>query len=288
MKKRNKIIILIVALLGITGVVYARYFSSKVWDFYLSTKGFYFSSDQLNKTNINNLWDGSVVNFNIKNSINSEIISDYDINYTVTCSIVGNENYNCEMFGKGTNTYSSTLISNFKCINPVTKIEEQQYADKASCENAAFNWEEQEVKDELYFEVKSESTPIDNVIVEVKAISNAPYNKTITGYFTLNKANGENELITSYNNYSNYDQLVISNPTSSPICIKVKWDASKLLVEDKTFDIYLANIDGYIEEFDIEIPPNKSTSYVYYKKDFSVNYNISEFTITESTSCAQN
>ena len=52
MKKRTKILILVVILLSLVNLItnnysIARYVSNSFWNYYLGTKGFYFSSEQL-------------------------------------------------------------------------------------------------------------------------------------------------------------------------------------------------------------------------------------------------
>ena len=51
MKKRTKYMLLLVIILGIISIItngysYAKYVSNSAWNYYLSTKGFYFTSEQ--------------------------------------------------------------------------------------------------------------------------------------------------------------------------------------------------------------------------------------------------
>ena len=76
MQKKKKYVVITIAvlfviLIGTAGFSYAKYASSNIWNYYLKSKGFYFTSDYLdsnNKQNINNTWDGNKVLFNIKNN----------------------------------------------------------------------------------------------------------------------------------------------------------------------------------------------------------------------------
>ncbi len=84
MKKRTKILLLSVILLSLVSLItygysLAKYVSNSAWNYYLSTKGFYFSSKQLDIskiTNINNNWEQDSTYFTIKNSENDFLISD--------------------------------------------------------------------------------------------------------------------------------------------------------------------------------------------------------------------
>ena len=67
------------------GVTYARYASNSIWNYYLESKGFYFTSETLKNKRVNNEWDGSRVYFDVRNSVNSYIATEYDIKYKITC-----------------------------------------------------------------------------------------------------------------------------------------------------------------------------------------------------------
>ena len=60
---RKKLLILIIILSFILmisyGVSYAKYASNSIWNYYLESKGFYFTSQTLENKRINNDWDGS-------------------------------------------------------------------------------------------------------------------------------------------------------------------------------------------------------------------------------------
>ena len=95
MRKRTKYLLLSVIVLGVLSIItssysYAKYVSNYVWNYYLETKGFYFSSDQLDTTkivNVNNNWNFDRTYFTLRNSDNDFLVSDYDIDYTVKCVI---------------------------------------------------------------------------------------------------------------------------------------------------------------------------------------------------------
>ena len=79
MKKKRKIksgfvVLLVLTLIFVItkGFSYARYASNAVFNYYLSSKGFYFESEDLSfdtKNNVDTMWDGEKVYFTISNNI---------------------------------------------------------------------------------------------------------------------------------------------------------------------------------------------------------------------------
>ena len=86
--------VIVVGLIGILiitrGITYAKYVSNAVLNYYLSSKGFYFDSEELKsttKTNVDTSWNGENVSFTITNSANDTLATEYDIKYKVTCTV---------------------------------------------------------------------------------------------------------------------------------------------------------------------------------------------------------
>ena len=83
-RKSNAILIVIVLMLVITlvltrGFTYARYASNAVFNYYLSSQGFYFDSEELSydtKNNVDTMWDGEKVYFTLSNSANEALASE--------------------------------------------------------------------------------------------------------------------------------------------------------------------------------------------------------------------
>ena len=121
MINRRKLIICILILGFILmisyGVTYARYASNSIWNYYLESKGFYFTSETLENKRINNEWDGSKVYFDVRNSINSYIATEYDINYEITCNIKNDIDGMCKINGTELNTFQGTLATYEGCVN---------------------------------------------------------------------------------------------------------------------------------------------------------------------------
>jgi hypothetical protein len=242
--------------------------------------------------NVNNLWDGGSVSFNIKNILNQKVITDYDIGYTVTCTIEGEAAaYSaCHMNGTTSNTQDGVLPSLKACINNTNDGIPVSTYNQTQCEAGGYDWADQVSIKDLYFDVVLTNTNyvISDVVVNVTATSNSPYHKTLSGTFTLHKSNaGENAVTMSYKTYSNYDRLIISNSYSSTKCVRVTWDTNEFLIneDNSLFSTYLTDSNGYINEIKFNINAKNSISYMFYKRNFDMTYNVSDFLIEETTGC---
>lgn len=282
-------------LLTFYGFTYAKYISNSIWNYYLKTVGFYFNSDNLGITavkNVDNLWDGESVYFNIKNNLNQTVINDTDIAYEVTCTITGEEaSYTtCHMNGTSSNIYVGTLPNVKVCINNTTDAINVSEYDEETCKTEGYNWTSQISTQDLFFDVvlTNQSYQISDIVVNITVMSTSPYKKSLIGDFTLHKRNIEdNNVGLNYKNYSNYDRLIISNSNTNNKCVKITWDASKLKIDANTneFSAYNVDVNGYINEIKFNINAKDNLSYIFYKSDFDQTYNVNEFIIVETTGC---
>jgi hypothetical protein len=300
MKKYKKYIILIVLIVGgiflyIYGLTYAKYVFNSAWDYYLKSKGFYFSSDYLGTTaakNVNNLWNGDSVHFNIKNNLNQVVMTDYDISYSIVCTVQGDAAaYTaCHLNGTTSNTEIGVLPSIQSCVNNTTDGINVSAFTQTECESKGYNWVVQISEKDLYFDVilTNNNYELNDVVVNVAVTTTSPYHKVISGDFTLHKSiMQEDNLSMKYKNYSNYDRLIITNSYSSNKCVRLTWDANKLMINEDTskFSSYLTDTNGYINEIKFNIGAKNNLNYIFYKKDFSATYNVNEFLIEESSGC---
>lgn len=277
------------------GFTYAKYISNSVWNYYLKAVGFYFNSDNLDTTavkNVDNLWDGESVYFNVRNNLNQMIITDEDIAYKITCTITGEAaSYTaCHLNGTSSNIYEETLPSIKLCVNNTTdEINVSEY-DEETCKTGGYDWTSQISTQDLFFDVvlTNQSYQISDVVVNISVMSTSPYKKTLIGDFTLHKRDVEsNNVVLNYKNYSNYDRLIVSNTGTNNKCIKINWDSSKLKIDADTneFSAYNVDANGYINEIKFNINAKNNMSYIFYKVDFDQIYNVNEFTIVEATGC---
>jgi hypothetical protein len=300
MKKSRKYIFLVLLIvagsfLSFYCFTFAKYVYNSIWDYYLKSKGFYFSSDYLGSTvvkNTNNLWDGGSVHFNIRNNLNDAVITNYDIDYRVTCTVVGDASSYaaCHMNGTTLNMQDGILSSFEACNNYTEDGIDVSLLNKTDCELGGYDWETQIAVKDLYFDVVLTDTnyELNDVVVNVTATSTSPYSKTLSGDFTLHKSSTQVSNITmDYKNYSDYDRLIISNAYPIAKCVRVTWDANKLIInsDNSEFSSYGTDTNGYINEIKFNVGAKSSLGYIFYRKDLDMQYNVSEFSIEESSGC---
>lgn len=297
--RKNIFLLLIVVIISVILIYYtftlARYVANTIWDYYLVSKGFYFSSDYLGTNvvkNVDNVWDGSSVHFNIKNSLNQAVVTTYDINYRVVCTIEGEASSyaECQLNGTSSNELEGVL-SNFEaCVNDTGDGVEVSSFNKTECELRGYKWEHQEAIQDLYFDiiVTDEEYELLDVVVRISVISTAPYRKTLAGTFSLHKGEVDGgKIAMEYKNYQNYDRLIITNSHSTNKCLKISWDASKLLIDANgdEFSDYSIDSNGYINEIRFNLNAKNSLSYIFYKRDFEQIFDVTEFSVDEDDGC---
>lgn len=295
--KKKKIIIVSLLLLTVIlipfGFSYAKYVASSVWDYYLSSKGFYFTSDYLSdteKVNVDNIWDGSSVLFNIGNYLNDEVITEYDIKYEVSCEVVGNPNLKCVLNGGDSSKVVEVINSNGVCVNNSSDLVDVSSFSSEECVEKGYDYTISKVLNELSFDIISLDDSLVSVAeVIVTARSVEPYSKKLSGKFLLSR-NAINEGVTAnLEKNSDYYRLVISNPNDGPSCVKVSFSSDKFRLDANTskFSDFLVDSDDYIKSFTTSVDPYKSVDYIIYSTDNSKNYSISDFLVEEVADCVK-
>lgn len=264
----------------------ARYSSSSVWNYYLESHGFYFSSDFLgnDKKNVDTLWDGNSVHFNIKNSSNDSLITDYDIRYNVSCEVLSDIPATCTLNGTGASSFNGVLSSNSRCINNIDEVDVSSF-NKTECDIKGYSFENLEVNQDIYFDVvPDDGFELTNVDVKITVRSISPYRKSISGVFSLFKNSRDLGSITkSVIDNVDYDDLVITNSYDSRKCVNVKFDSSKRLVDyDDSMSNVILDDSGYIKEFNVGIDGMSNKKIKFFNRDFSYNYLVDDFYVVES------
>lgn len=285
--KRKLIVLFVIIGIGVCFLLtsLAKYSSSSVWNYYLESHGFYFSSDFLgnNNRNVDTLWDGNSVHFNIKNSSNGSLITDYDIRYNISCEVLNDAPATCKLNGTNNSYYSGVLSSNSRCINDIDEVDVSSF-NKTECEIKGYSFENLAVNQDAYFDVvPDEGEEINNVEVLVTVSSTNPYRKSISGVFSLFKNAPDLGSITkTINDGVDFDDLVLTNSYGIRKCLNVKFDSSKRIV-DVTSDMSNTSVDvtGYVEEFNISIDSKSNKKIRFFNKDFSYNYSVDDFIVTE-------
>jgi len=265
MKKRTKHMLLLVILLCIISILtysytFAKYVSSNAWNYYLSTKGFYFSSEQLGTTkitNVNNNWSFDRTYFTLKNSENDFLVSDYDIEYTVKCTIKNEaSNYSkCTLNGTNSDTFNGVISSSSKCKNNIDETDVSTY-NKEKCETKGYEWDIQKNYKDLYFDViKTGEKELSYVSVLIEVTTTSPYKKTLSGEFNLSSTEiQENGLKITYKEFNNYSRVIISNPYDENKCVKLNWNSENLRIDETNGQIssYQKDSNGYINEINLK------------------------------------
>ena len=295
---KKRIIILFVVLIGIllliNGFSYAKYISGWVWNYYLGSKGFYFTSEDLSNTtikNVNNNWDGGSTYFTISNSLNDSVVSDYDISYKVTCSIENKDsNYACYINGTDLNEYNGTLSTYSGCTNNSGDGTVVNKYNQTTCELNGYNWVKQPAFKDIYFDVVDlEGNIVKDVIVDISVFSIMPYTKTLNGKYILHyNDSNDGKISLSYNEYYDYERLVISNSHTDNRCIEVSFDSSKFIIDIDTKDVESYSTDdlGYINMIKLNIEPKNSKSYIFYRVDQNAEFDDKIFELIENDNCS--
>lgn len=303
MKKNKKHTILIIVALAIIlgglffneGISYAKYASQSIWDYYLKSKGFYFNSDYLSideQKNIDNLWDGNSVKFNLRNNLNQKIITEYDINYEVICEIIGEAGAHiaCKLNGSESDTLTGVLSSISACKNTKNDgIDVSEYK-KSECELGGYEWIYEIANNEIYFDIvkTDENYEINDIVIKIIASSTSPFKKTITGSFNLHKINSvDGEITMNYNDFSSYARLILTNTFETNKCVKLSWNPEKVVIDLNTeeYPLYVINENNYINEVKFNINSNDNKKFIYYKKDKLEVINKEDFIVEEIIEC---
>lgn len=285
MKHRKYLIIIFLSTLALMvvyfGTTYAKYVYKEAHNYYLQSKGFYFTSDYLDvntKQTVNNYWDGSSVYFNIKNNINESIVTDYDINYKVKCT-TNNANATCNLNGSGKNEIDGVLKLNAVCENNTSDGVDTSTFTYEECSSNGYTWNNKVVSEEMYFDIVGDDISRVNVNLEISSIS--PYKKTLVGKFILNKVKTTTDIDIKYKDYSEYGILNLRNNSNTTRCVVVSFDPNNLLVNEyNTAKSYTKNSDNYIDSLTISINSSSSANYKFYKKN-NITYDASSFTIVD-------
>lgn len=287
---KKKLIILLTMLTMISflsyGISYAKYATSSLWNYFLESKGFYFDSHALEYKTVNNTWDGGKVEFDVRNSINSYVATEYDIKYEVTCKIKSNIDARCTINGTESDTFNGTLTSYEGCINLKDDTDVSSY-NKETCNEAGYSYRVKETVVTNYFEVFSnDDTEINNVTVEITVKSTSPYIKTLQNEFILGRGLTETGLVNhTYHEYDEYSRLVISNTYSEDKCIKLSWDNTKLRIDNSDDYTYGNDNSDYVNYVLFNIKSKTSLNHIFYRMDKTKNYTNDDFILEESNEC---
>ena len=301
MKYKDKYMLLASMILIMIGIILftsnstlARYVSQSFWNYFIKSKDFYFTSDSLSQgitKNVDNLWTGESVPFNLKNSINDKVASNVDIEYEAVCTIAGEaESYTaCRINGTESNTLTDVIESAQVCVNTKFDSVDVTEFDEEECEAGGYDYRYIPVLKDLYFDiVLTESNhEIKDVVVNVTVTSSSPYVRELKGMFTLHKSDlKEDEFTMNFKNYTNYSELIISNSYLTDKCVELSWNSDNLAVfSDSSVISKSYDLNGYINKIKFIIKGKGSISYMFISRDFETVYDSDSFAITEAEGC---
>ena len=287
MKKKIKSILIIVFLLfiGVT-LSFAKYIYNESLNYYLESKEFYFESDKLTlNTKKHNLltWNGNDISFSVKNYIDESKISEYDISYKASCTVLGDQaSYiECDFVDTNSSTYEGVLSSQSYCENKLTDEDVSSYI-KSDCELNGYVWKTEQMEKQVNFNLKllDNSKKIDEVTVGLVVESIKPYKKVLKGIFNINKKDNEViPVIVNFKKYTDFDELNLINNDSEKKCLLVSFQTDNYVIAKD----YISN---YREEnetisFEVEVNPDSDFSLEMYKKDITEQYSNENINIIE-------
>jgi hypothetical protein len=288
-KKNNYLLItvavLLLAVIITRGFSHARYASNAIFNYYLSSKGFYFESDDLSfdtKKNIDTMWDGDKVHFSLSNSANGALAAETDISYKVTC-VVDEEDTTkeCLVNGTGSSEYEATLSAIYGCSDGGT--------DYATCLASDKDWLAKESTAELYFEViDSSGADVLNANVLLSVVSTKPYKKELSASYKLIRDNSEiGGLSMEYEEGNTRSILIVTNSYNEDKCVSVSWNASDFAFDQNSNVVLGTGKDagGVINSAYFKMNKMDSVPMYFYEKDTSVNHSELSFNLVESNLC---
>lgn len=288
-KKKILIVIFLFFMVSLTiSLTLGKYVYNSVWNYYLTSRNFYFDSDLLSVNSRNNSflkWNGENIHFSLKNSSNDKLVSDYNISYKITCSVLGDESEYVECLLNDSNkaTYNGTLTSVSYCLS---NNEEDKELNKADCEIKGYEWINEPIKKDNYFNLKliDDTKEIDEVSVKIVAESTSPYHKTLTGIFNLNKVDKfESEYNVEFENLNDYIQLLIINRSNEKKCFSISFDSNDYLIDLDNNSIIEKELNEseIVNKITVEVSNESSIKYDFYKINSIIENSINDFSIIE-------
>lgn len=275
--------VLIVLLYGVFSLALfetsAQYTDYKELNHYFESKELYLSSEQLsyqeNKYNIINYYDFTPISFEINNSISDHQITNYNVEYNLTCNILDNLNtsYDCIIDDTDHNNISDALIINKQCLEDNTLSEEE-------CLLKKYNYNLIKTTNNHTFKIINKNGNAETIKVEIVLNTTSPYSKTLKATYILNVGNSENNdiKINEPKDYNSFCEYTIDNNYYTDKNIKLTIDTNKLIF-DTTSDIYTNKIssttdNNVINTITFILKNNQSIK--LFKKDFNYQCNTND------------
>lgn len=280
--------ILIVLLYGVFSLTIfgtsAKYTDYKELNHFFESQEMYISSNKLsyqnNKYNIINYYNFHPIEINLTNSINDNQITKYDIEYTLECNILDNQDksYNCLIDNGENNIVTSTLISTKECLENKNLTEEE-------CINSGYNFDVVKSTNKHTFKIINNKGNSKTIKAELILNTISPYSKQLKATYILNVGNNQNNgiIIDEVKEYNSFCEYNILNNYYTDKNIKLTIDSNKLLF-DTTSNIYnnkLAyTIDSNNQIDTITFTLSNNIRIKLYKKNFTYKCSSNEINLT--------
>lgn len=264
----------------------AKYTNYKEMNHYYESTELYISSNTLSNTNdkynIINNYDFHDIEFEIKNSLETYKITNYDIDYDITCNIIGmeNNNYTCTIDNTEKNIVSNKLINNGIC-------QEEENLNYSECEEKEYTYKLTETKNKHKFKI-TRNILDDTKKLEVEIIlkTTSPYAKQLKAIYVLNFGEKKDTIyIDNPIDYNSFCEYTINNNYDINKIVKLNIDKTKLIFDntDQIYDNkinYTINDDNIIDSITIDIESQKTKKIKLYKKDFNNDCNLNDLQYT--------
>ena len=297
MKKMTKYLVILIGILVVIFLMtkvfsFAKYASNAVFDYYLESKGLYFTSDKLDVnpvTNVDKSFDGSPIKITLKNSLNNQKVTSYDINYKASCSVEDDmkDKVGCRFTDSNKKEFTGVLSSGEACINNTSDGEDVSDFSKAECEEKGYTYTNKLSTKDLFLEVYSlGDEDFSDVSVNVTVESTEPYKKVMSGVFNLHKnTNVKKEVELNYKDNDTNGALVVTNTSSNDKCLTLKWDSSKLRLDSTDLELVSMGKDSnnYINEVSFTLRKENSVKFMFYKTSFKEKFDVSMFSLEEGS-----
>ncbi len=289
--KKKKITLILVLLIGIgllmtVGVSFARYIGNNIWNYYLSSNGFYFTSSELTgETYIDNTWDRGKVYFDLMN-FEDDDITESTIEYTAKCEVItpNDGSLTCSMNGLNSNSYDSEITASGVCTNNTGDGVVTSVFNETECFEKNYDWVNDKSTSNLFFQIMGLNSTVTQADVEVKVTvdTTAPYTKTLSSNFMLHyeSPNSQNYTL-EHTSYSDYEKVVVTNLGNTIEKFSLQFNSDEVRISEILPSVATStDINGFVNEVEFTVDPNSNVVIYFYKTSDTVVVDASDFVLT--------
>lgn len=289
--KRGTIIILIISIsiILISGLfslfvfdTSAKYTNYKEINHYYESNKLYISSQSLiegtGKYNIINYYNYEELNIDLNNSISETQITNYDINYQLSCNILGDANnyYNCT-FENNKDNITGMLAKQGSCLENEKLLPDE-------CAKNNYNYKLNVVTQNHKFKInKLKDNDYKKVEVLINLNTTRPFNKNLQATYVMNIGNNNKNsvFVENVKEGDYFCEYIITNNYNNYKNTKINIDINKLMFDNIENNIsYTTTTDGIINSITKKINSYSKEKIILYKKDFNEECNKNDLNIS--------